>query len=55
MKNDLDKYFKDVTNNKMPCYLYVDDRTVCFKGDYNKTIEEIKEFKVYWEAVTDNR
>ena len=29
--------FKDVTNIKIPAYLYIDDRTICFKGDYLKT------------------
>lgn len=48
IKYDLDKFFKDVTNVKIPSYLYIDDRTVCFKGNYNETLNEIKEFKVYW-------
>ncbi len=48
MENKIDKYFKDVTNVKIPSYLYIDDRTICFKGDYNKTLEEIENFKVYW-------
>ena len=47
IKNDLDKYFKDVTNIKLPSYLYIDDRTVCFKGDYNQTLKDIEDFKVY--------
>ena len=46
--NNLDKFFKDVTNIKLPSYLYIDDRTICFKGDYQKTLEEIENFKVYW-------
>lgn len=49
IKNDLDKYFKDVTNVKIPSYLYIDDRTICFKGDYQNTFKEIINFKVYWE------
>ena len=49
MKYNLDKYFKDVTNIKIPSYLYIDDRTVCFKGDYCKTLNEINDFQVYWE------
>ena len=49
INNNLDKFFKDVTNVKLPSYLYIDDRTICFRGDYNKTLEEIKNFKVYWE------
>ena len=49
ISNNLDKFFKDVTNIKLPSYLYIDDRTICFKGDYQKTLEEIDNFKVYWE------
>ena len=48
IKNKLDSFFKDVTNIKLPSFLYIDDRTICFKGDYNKTLEEIRDFKVYW-------
>ena len=48
IKNNLDKYFKDVTAIKLPSYLYIDDRTICFKGNYSKTLDDIKNFKVYW-------
>ena len=48
IKYDLDKYFKDVTNVKIPSFLYIDDRTVCFKGDYAQALDEIKNFQVYW-------
>ena len=48
INNNLDKFFKDVTNIKLPSYLYIDDRTICFKGNYHKTLEDIKNFKVYW-------
>lgn len=47
--NNIDKYFKDVTNIKIPSYLYIDDRTVCFKGDYKQTLEDIENFKVHWQ------
>ena len=47
IQNDLDKFFVDVTNIKIPSYLYIDDRTICFKGDYAQTFNEIKSFKVY--------
>lgn len=49
ISNNLDKYFKDVTNIKIPSYLYIDDRTVCFKGDYEQTLEDIENFKVHWQ------
>ena len=48
IKNNLDIFFKDVTNNKIPSFLYIDDRTICFKGNFEKTLEEIENFKVYW-------
>lgn len=48
IKYDLDKYFKDVTNIKIPSLLYIDDRTICFKGNYTQTLKEVKEFEVYW-------
>ena len=48
INNDLDKYFKDVTNVKIPAYLYIDHRTIQFNGDYNKTLNEITNFNVHW-------
>ena len=47
-ENKIDKYFKDITNIKLPSCLYLDDRCICFRGEYRKTLEEIKQFKVYW-------
>ena len=48
INNDLDKYFKDVTNVKTPAYIYIDDRAIQFNGDYNKTLNEITNFNVHW-------
>mgnify|MGYP003571262631 CR=1 FL=1 len=48
INNNIDKYFEDVTNTKIPSFLYVDDRTVCFKSDFEKTLKVIIEFKPYW-------
>ncbi len=47
-ENNLDKYFKDVTNIKIPSFLHIDDRAVCFGGDYTQTLFDIKMFKTYW-------
>ena len=46
--NKIDHYFKDVTNIKIPSYLYIDDRCVCFRGNYEQTLSEIINFNVYW-------
>lgn len=48
VKNKIDQYFKDVTNIKIPSYLYIDDRCICFKGNYDKTLNAAKQFEVYW-------
>jgi len=48
-KNKIDIYFKDVTNIKLPSYIYIDDRCICFHGKYSETLNEIERFKVYWE------
>ena len=48
IKNNIDKYFKDVTNIKIPSFLHIDDRTICFKGNYKTTLKEISDFNVYW-------
>ena len=45
INNNLDKFFKDVTNIKLPSYLYIDDRTICFKGDYQKLLKKLKTLK----------
>lgn len=46
--NNIDKYFKNVTNVKIPAYIYIDDRALKFNGDYERTIDEIEKFGVYW-------
>ncbi len=48
IENNIDHYFKDVTSVKIPSFLYIDDRTICFKGNYQETLNEIKNFQVYW-------
>ena len=48
IKNKLDIYFKDITNVKIPAYLHIDDRAICFQGDYKQTFAEIENFKTWW-------
>ena len=47
-ENKIDKYFKDVTNVKIPAFLHIDDRAVCFNGDYLQAVDDVKTFKPYW-------
>ena len=48
VENKLDKFVTDVTNVKEPAYLHIDDRCICFNGNFEKTINDIKKFQVYW-------
>jgi len=48
IENDIDKYFKDITNVKLPAYIYLDDRAIGFNGNFKDAIKSIQEFKVYW-------
>lgn len=46
--NNINMFFSDVTSVKLPAYIYLDDRAIQFKGDYNSALNDIKNFKVYW-------
>ena len=48
VENELDKFVTDVTNVKEPAYLHIDDRCICFNGNFEKTLNEINNFSVYW-------
>ena len=48
VENEIDKYFKDVPNVKLPAYLYLDDRGVQFNGDYENALQQIEKFNTYW-------
>jgi len=46
--NHINQYFKEITNIKKPASIYLDDRALNFRGDYNQTLAEIENFNVYW-------
>ena len=48
IENKIDKYFSDVTNVKPKASIYIDDRAVKFNGSYDKTLQDIADFNVYW-------
>ena len=43
--NNINTYFSDITNNKIPAFLQIDDNAICFKGDFEKLYYEIEKFK----------
>jgi len=44
----LDRWVDEVTDRKPPALVYVDDRAVCFRGDFNETLREIRRFRPHW-------
>lgn len=37
-----------ITNQKAPAVAYIDDRAVCFRGDFAETLLALKYFKPWW-------
>ena len=48
-ENGLRSYVDEVTNHKIPADVYVDDRAVCFRGDFDSAYEQIVSFRTHWE------
>lgn len=48
--NGMLDFVDDVTSFKVPAVAYIDDRAVNFDGDYDKTLEQVKDFKPYWKS-----
>src|SRR5690606_37793899 len=46
----LDQYGSDVTNRKPPAVVYVDDRAVTFRGNFEETLREIRRFRPHWKG-----
>jgi hypothetical protein len=50
-ENGLAELVDEVTDRKPPAHAYVDDRAVCFRGDFGATLDAIKEFRPFWEKI----
>lgn len=49
---DLQDLVDDVTDRKPAAHVFVDDRAVCFRGDFAATLREIDRFAAHWEPPT---
>jgi len=54
-ENGMAEYVAEVTDRKPPAVVYIDDRAVCFRGDFQETLEEIKRFKPHKKNETPQR
>lgn len=48
-QHHLDEFVDEVTDRKPPAHAYVDDRAVCFRGDFGDTLRSILCFRPFWE------
>jgi phosphoglycolate phosphatase-like HAD superfamily hydrolase len=46
---NLDALVQQVTDRKPAAHVFVDDRAVCFRGDFDSTLREIDVFSAHWE------
>lgn len=49
----LEDYIADVSCQKVPAVLYLDDRGLTFRGDFQRALEEIDGFRAYWEEAAE--
>lgn len=38
-----------VTAIKPPAIAYIDDRAICFRGDFKSTLRDLSKFRAHWE------
>ena len=48
MHYGLELYIADVTNVKPHAVAYIDDRAICFRGDFDQTLRELETFEPFW-------
>lgn len=53
-ENGIAEYFDHVTDVKEPATVYIDDRAVCFSGDFQTTLQEVMHFRPFWDKTGEN-
>ena len=48
-EHGLDAWVSDVTDRKPAAHVFVDDRAVCFEGDFDDTLARVRAFRSHWE------
>lgn len=50
VENGLEELVDQVTDRKPPSMVNLDDRGVCFKGDFDAALAEIESFRPFWQV-----
>ncbi len=48
LENNLNDFVTEVTNTKELCWLFVDDRCICFNGNYKELFDDIENFEPWY-------
>ncbi len=40
---------EEVTDRKPAAHVFVDDRAICFRGDFSELLEDVRQFRAHWE------
>jgi hypothetical protein len=48
-RHGLMRHVGAITNRKPPAHVFVDDRAVCFRGDFARTLRSVAAFRAHWE------
>ncbi|MEM5790385.1 MAG: hypothetical protein AAGU11_23945 [Syntrophobacteraceae bacterium] len=49
-ENNLSVLVDIVTDKKLPAHVYLDDRAVCFSGDFEDALKKIVGFRTHWQT-----
>lgn len=49
-EHDLARFVDEVTDRKPAAHVYIDDRAVCFAGDFEATLTAVHRFRPFWQA-----
>ena len=48
-RHGLLRYVAAVTDRKLAAHVFVDDRAVCFRGNFGAALKSVREFRAHWE------
>jgi hypothetical protein len=48
----LDALVTEVTDRKPAAHVFIDDRAVCFRGDFEETLRQVDAFTAHWESAS---
>jgi len=47
--NGLESLVDDVSDRKEPAFAFIDDRAICFRGDFADALDQLDSFRTHWE------